>query len=325
MIENTNVSKTASNGDYADIRKFIGVASVNVLAINPNNDMLRKYGWSIPEGAPEPNYVTVREENGKQVTSTRVRFLVQIQDLDEKPVISMDFWCRPEMIVTAEKTDENGNVKPAKCKIIDAYGRTAWGTKQEITSRKVPQYTSGPANISTPYKACHPGEEELVGFLLKYLNVTPLQIFDRNKQEWVPSKNPGRLTIDNWADICNGNVKELAKYCALEPDNRVKVILGIRTTADNKTYQTFLNTTYIGNGAIPDKNTGEYTSARKAIDKFFDTRTDSPYSFTASPVKEWSVTATQVQDNSTTMFDENGDFNENVMTVASEDDGDLPF
>lgn len=325
MIENTNMSRIAGNGDHADIRKFIGVASVNVLAINPDNDKLRKYGWNIPEGAPEPDYVTVREENGRQVTSTRVRFLVQIQDLDERPVIPMDFWCRPEMLVTAEKVGDDGKVKPAKCKIIDNYGRTAWGTREEITAHQVPQYASGPANISTPYRACHPGEGELVGFLLKYLNVTPLQIFDRSKQEWVASKNPGRLTIDNWTDICNGNVKELAEYCALEPDNRVKVILGVRTTDDNRTYQTFLDTAYLSNSAFPDRNTGEYASARRAIDKFFRNRTGSPYSFSASPVKEWSVTATQVQDNSAAMFDEDGNFNGKAMTVASEDDNDLPF
>lgn len=309
MIENVNASKKPANGEFTDIRKYIGVASVNILAINPKNDVLRKYGWNIPEDADEPNYIVTRtDESGKTVRNTRVRFLVQIKDLDDKPIISLDFWCRPEVMVNREGT---------KCKIIDAYGRTAWGTKSEITSKKIPVYSSGQqANISVPYKPCHPGEEELVNFLFKYLNITPLQVFDRNKQAWVASKNPGRLTIDDWKSICDGNVKEIAEYVSLEPDNCVKVVLGIRSTDDNKTYQTFLNTGYIGNGARPDKDTCEYTYARKIIDKYFEGRGESPYSFSASPVREWKVSATSVKDNSDGMFDGN--------TVSIDDDDDLP-
>lgn len=320
MIENVNASKMPSNGEYVDVKKYIGVASVNVLAINPNNEKLRKYGWSIAEDADEPSYVTTHtDEKGKVTKSARVRFLVQIQDLEDKPVISLDFWCRPEIMSSTEKKNDAGEItKPAKWKIIDSYGRTAWGTKDECKAHKIPVYSSGQeANISTPYKPCHPGEEELVQFLFKYLNITPLQVFDRTKGVWLPSKNPGRLTIDDWGNICDGHIKELAEYIALQPDNRVKVILGVRTTDDNKTYQTFLNTAYIGNGALPDKNTGEYNTARKTIDKFFEGRTDSPYSFSAFPVKEWKETATSVKDNSDDLFE--------GPSVSADVEDDLPF
>lgn len=308
MIENVNASKNPSTGEFVDIRKYIGVASVNVLAINPNNEKLRKYGWTIPEDAKEPEYLVTTERDGKSITNARVRFLVQIQDLQEKPVVSLDFWCRPELAVNRDGT---------KCKIIDAYGRTAWGTKEEIQSRRVPQYASGPANISTPYKPCHQGEEELVSFLFKYLNITPLQVYDRNKQTWVATKDPGRLTIDDWSAICSGNIQELARYLSLQPENRVKVVLGVRNTDDNRTYQTFLNTGYISNGSSPDHNTGEYIGARRLIDKYFKNRSESPYSFSAEPVREWRETSTEVTDNSGTMFDDEGNF------VA--DDDDLPF
>lgn len=312
MIENVNASKNPANGEYLDIRKYIGVASVNVLSVNPSNNTLRKYGWQIPEDAPEPSYVIVKDDGGKPVKNARVRFLVQVQDLEDKPVVALDFWCRPEVMMNKEGT---------KCKIIDAYGRTAWGTKDEVTNKKVPVYKDGnEANISTPYKLCHPGEEELVQFLFKYLNITPLQIFSREKKTWITSKNPGRLTIDNWNSICSGDTAEIARYLALQPENRVKVILGLRTTEDNKTYQTFLNTTYIGNGAVPDRNTGEYQSARKAIDRYFEGREDSPYSFSATPVKEWRETATVVEESRGVMFDDEGNF------VADKDDSDnFPF
>lgn len=313
MIENSNRSKEPSNGEYIDIRKFIGVGSVNIVAINPNNAKLREFGWSIPEDTDEPKYIVTTEKDGKEKTSTRIRFMCKVMDLEEKPIIPVDFWIGNEIMV-----NRDGD----KCKIIDSYVRTAWATKEDVKAHRVPQYKNGPASINSDYKACHRGEEELCSFLFKYLNITPLQMFDRRSGNFVPSKNPGKLTIDNWKALCAGDVRELVEYIASEPDNRVKVIFGLRITEDNKSYQTFLNTTYIGNGAAVDRQSGEYVSARKAIDKFFSDRQDAPFTFLATPIKEWKEEASTVSDNSSqTMFDEHGNFNEET----SFDDDDLPF
>ena len=95
----------------------------------------------------------------------------------------------------------------------------------------------------------------------------------------------------------------------------------IRTTDDNKTYQTFLPSCFIGNGATPDRTTGEYTTARKAIDRAMNYASehgkDYPYIFSAAPVKEWKESATDVKDNSGKMFDDEGNF--------KLPDDDLPF
>lgn len=309
MIENANASKTASTGEFIDVHKYIGVASINILAVNPNNATLKQYGWTISDTADEPVYVSTVERDGKPVKSARVRFLAQIQDLPEKPVVALDFWVSPDIMVNKDGT---------KCKIIDSFGRTAWGTKEEVTSQRIPQYSSGAANISTPYKPCHRGEEEIVQFIFKYMNITPLQVFDRKKNDWVQSKNPGRLTIDNWGAICNGNTHEIAEYLSLRPQNCVKVVLGVRSTDDNKTYQTFLNTGFIGNGASPDRTTGEYATARKLIDKYFENRDGSAYSFTASPVKEWQETATEVKEQASGLF-------EGASFSSDNELDDLPF
>ena len=311
MISNTSASKNAGATEYVDIRKYIGVASIHVLAINPSNVKLRSYGWQIPEGTEEPKYVTVDSEGRK---SARIRLLVQIQDIEEKPVIALDFWIRPDVMFNKDNT---------KCKVIDSFGRTAYGTKTEIQSHQIPQYANGPANISKDYKPCHVGEEELVSFLMKYLNVTPLQVFDRVKKAWIPTKDPGRVTIDNWKRLCDGDVSEVAAALSLQPENRVKVILGIRNTDDNKSYQTFLSSSFIGNGSIPDRETGEYTAARKAIDKWLETHTNSTTEFSAKQVKEWNVNATDVEDNSGKMFDADGNINLEAIGDLPADD--LPF
>lgn len=306
MIENANNSKVARSGEFVDIKKYIGVASIHVLALNPNNDKLRKYGWSVPEDADEPKYVTVDKDGNK---SARVRFLVQIQDLEEKPIVAMDFWVRPEAVKT----------QSGKYKIIDAYGRTAYGTYDEVSAHKIPQYSNGPAQIAPNYKPCHSGEEELVSFLMKYLNITPFQTYNRSKGEWVPSKNPGRLTIDNWNALCDGIVAEIAEYIALQPENCVKVALGVRTTDDNKSYQTFLNTNFFGNASIPDK--GEYTNASRAIDRYMTNHPNAANTttFSAKPVQEWSQTASEVMDNSEM------EVIPGLYESMDQEKGDLPF
>lgn len=290
MIENANASKNSSSEFSSDYKKYIGVASVSMLAVNPNNDTLRLYGWQIPEDADEPKYVMV-DGNGKK--SARVRLLVQIQDLKDKPVVPLDFWIRPDIQFNKDAT---------KCQIIDSFGRTAYGTKAEIQAHEIPRYSNGLASISSDYKPAHVGQEALVRFLMKFLNVTPLQMFSRKSNEWVATKNPGRLTIDYWDRLCNGNVAEIKEYLNTQKDNRVKVIFGIKETDDNKTYQNFLTSTFIANGARVDITTGEYASARKAIDKDREWADENgktyPFIFSAAPVKEWEQSATDVDDNS---------------------------
>lgn len=309
MIENSNASKSAAAFVNPDI--YLGVASVNVLAVNPDNDKLRKYGWNIPEGADEPKYVIEKERDGKMVKSARVRFLVQIQDLQDKPIIPLDFWIRPEVWVNKDGT---------KCQIIDAYGRTAWGTKEDVKSSRIPQYASGPANISANYKYSHRGQEELVRFLMKYLNMTPFQVYNRTSNTYVDSKNPGKLTIDHWDALVNGNAAELREYVAMQPENCVKVVLGYSTTEDNKKYQTFLNSSFFSNALSPDSN-GEYAAAKKAIEKYEASHQGSNTSttFSAEPVKKWEETPTDVKDQSF------GDLSDFSTSDTSTFDDDLPF
>lgn len=306
MIEAVNASKVASNGgeEYIDVKKYIGVASIKVLALNPNNATLRSLGWTIPEDANEPNYI-YKDADGKY-SGTQLRFIAQIQDMEDKPVISLTFWVRPEIRYNSDKS---------KVVIIDKYGRTAYATQEEYNAGEIPQYSKGPANISKPYLPCHEGEEELVLFLMKLLNVTPLTRIDRLTGNWVDNANPGSLTIDDWKTLCKGDVSEVKGYLKMQPENCVKVILGVRVKQDNKSYQTFLNTRYIGNGAGPARDSGEYPSAVQAIGKFMDSHpnTASQYLFSAAPVKEWKLEATEVKDNSET------------FSPSVEKEEDLPF
>lgn len=310
MIENYNESKTTESVDY---KKYIGVASVNVLCVNPNNAKLQMYGWNVPEGAAEPNYIVTKERDGKPVTSTKIRILVQVQDLEDKPIIPLDFWI---------SRDVAQNADGSKGKIIDSYGRTAWGTRDEIKAHKIPQYKNGEANISSDYRLCHRGEEELVTFIFKYLNITPLQTFSPAANAYIDTKSPGKFAFDDWQKLCNGDVSELEGYFRLQPKNQVKVVLGLHTNDENRTYQTFINSKFIGNSARFDEKSNEYPAAKNIITKYLEGRTNNFDTFSAAPVKEWTQTATtNIEDNSGKMFDDNG----GLINDDKDDLWDLPM
>ena len=322
MLTNSNVSKVASAEEYVDIKKYIGVGSVSIVAINPNNAKLKEFGWTIPDGAAEPSYAYNKEQN----VSGRIRFLVRLEELEAKPVVAMDFFIRPEIRMTSKEGDPE-----RKCQILDSYGNSAYATKAEFTSHKIPQYANGPAKIASNYKACHIGEAELVQFLMKFLNITPLQKFDRVKNEWVDNKNPGELTIDHWDKLCAGNASEIAEYVACRPDNRVKVIFGVRSNEDNRSWQTFLSTLFLGNGAFTDKTTGLYSNAQTAIDKYMDRlNPESPttFSFSASPVHEWVITASspaESTDDSVEVAGADEDMPDFDAPAVEDDESSLPF
>lgn len=316
MVENYNKTSEFS-GEYVDVKKYVGVGSVSILAVNPKNSTLRKYGWSVPEGAEEPAYTFTREVDGQMENYAKVRFLLRINDFVDKPVVAYDIWIRPGFVIGKNS---------GKCKIIDSYGYTAWATQEDIQKKQIPQYATGPAQIHSDYKGCHPGQDKLVAFLMKFLNVTPLQTYDSRRGEWTNTTNPGRLTIDNWKALCNGDAKEIEEYIRYQPDNLIKLIFGVRTNEENKTYQVVLDdcdgsrkTPFLANSQRPDKQTGEYSTARKRIDDYFKSHENADnITFSALPVREWKETATEVKDNTMSMFDK--------ANSSVEDDGtDLPF
>ena len=282
MIENFNESHS---GEFSAPR-YVGVSSIKILAINPDTAKLKSLGWNIADDADEPKYVTVNEHGEK---SSRIRFMVKILDLDSAPIIPMDFWVRDEPQLSAEKPGEE-----RKCKVIDSYGRTAMVTKEELKGHKIPQWSNGPASISPDYKICHRGEDSLVQFLMKWLNMTPYEVF--RDGSWVKSEKPGRLTIDNWKALCEGDIKEVAEAISIKPDNRCKVIFGVNKTDDNKTYQAFYPNFFMANGARCNLN-GLYPNAQKILDKYYKNSNTSNI-YEASVVHEYKEQATEVKESS---------------------------
>lgn len=265
--------------------KYIGVAPVTVLAVNPNKAALEKiYGRTLDD---EPTYVTETkpDENGKVYPSVRINFIVKT---DAEKCNGIDMTTGISFFI--QKRYRQGS-QSGKYQIIDKYGRTAWATKAEIEAKQIPTYSNGPANIDADYRPCYVGEEELTSFLKNYMNIPNVQSYVNGA--WVPNEkiNPedceARLeSIDNYF---KGDFKELSEIIACQPNNKVKVLFGVRTSDDNKQYQSVYTQMTLKNSATDYSRLDADVQQRKQNGAYSTTE------FEVCDLKEYTVEASNLE------------------------------
>lgn len=254
------IKANASSNGGGEFKQYIGVGSFRVLGVNPTKEELSKfYGRDMQN---DPVYLNDKQDandNNKAYKQLRVSFMIQADapdTIDDKntaakkanaalkePVKTLiTFFIDSRYFYNRDKT---------KVQVIDKYGRTAWVTIDQCKNHQIPVYSNGPARLDQDYRPAFRGEEELTKFILNYLNVTPIDTYNRNTGEWITNPNPedceGRL--ESIKDYFTGNIKELQDYCKLMPTNRVKVLLGVRTDNEGKQYGTAYTRVTLRNGS----------------------------------------------------------------------------
>lgn len=230
--------KVSSEG-ASNFKKYVGVASVKVLAVNPTMEEWNKItGGNMQK---EPEYISTNNEGVKQA---KITLLVQtdpkktIGDIDT--IIPVTFWFR--------KLPVQGS-QSGKYQIIDKYGRTAWATEEEVKNKAIPQYTNGPANIDADYRRVVAGEEAFTNFLKAHLNIPAVSYTDRNGNV-VKHPNPSECEarLDNIMKIFDGDFKEIKTILGYQKDNYSKMLFGVKTTEDGKEFQDVFMECFLTNG-----------------------------------------------------------------------------
>lgn len=252
-------AKGNESTEGTQVKKYVGIASVYVRDINPNKDALEKfYGRTIDN---EPEYISVNDENIPQV---RLDFMVEADtskikpaDLNDPLDIAMKtrvtFFLRRSPRVSAA----------GKYQIIDKYGRTAWCSEDDLAAKRAPVYSTGTvANIDMESaRKAYSGEEELIKFLITYLNIPAPQRYIDGK--WVMNA-PEKLAeseamLEDIEKYFKGDFSELKGILRLQPNNRLKVCFGVRTAADGREFQTAYTRMFLRN------NTTDYARIAKDI------------------------------------------------------------
>lgn len=270
-------AKGTESKEAAEIKRYIGVAPVFVLGVNPNKKELEDFYNTNLES--EPEYVGTTDINGETVQNVRIDFIVKTDE--EKCGINMvtkvPFFVRNEYRYNKDKS---------KVQVIDKYGRTAWVTIEQAKAKEIPMYSNGPANLDKDYRPCFVGEEDLTNFIKNYLNIPSVMKYINGS--WVMNENPedSEARLDGIANYFKGDFSELKTIVGLQPNNKVKVMFGVRTTDDNKQYQSVYTQMTLKNSVKDYSKLDADLQERKANGAYATTE------FEACDIKEYSIKET---------------------------------
>ena len=273
------------SSEGGSIKRYIGVASVSVLGVNPLKEELEKmYGRTL-ESAPE--YLGEVEMGDTKVPQVRLDFIVKADpekylDGNNQP---LNFVSKVSLFIRKAYRYNRDNTK---VQVIDKYGRTAWVTIEQAKAHEVPVYANGPANIDKGYKPAYYGEEELIKFLIAYLNIPSCQRYIDGK--WVMNDADkladSEAQLEHIEDYFRGDFSELRTIIGYQPNNKVKVLFGVRNTDDNKQYQTVYTRMFLKNGV------SDYSKLDKDVKQTQETGALSTSEFDCTELHEYVVEST---------------------------------
>lgn len=270
------IGKESVEGSF---KMYKGMAAFNIVAVNPTKAELEALTGRELEN--EPEYVGKTDEGKEQV---RVVFYGKTAP-DAKLNNGIEMLIPISFMLTK---DYRVGQTSGKYQIIDKFGRTAWATKEEVQSKAIPQYTSGPANISADYRLAWQGEEFLTDFLIQWLNIPGPAVY--KDKVWVMKENTDDSEVSlDMAALFKGDVKEFKELVTLAAAYIVKGAVGIRTV-DNENgtrqYQAVFTRKFAKN-AVTD-----YSKIDAAITEFQNAGGAPGTEFSTQPLHENVVEAT---------------------------------
>ena len=310
-MENKNFSfmafgKTQVSKEATEIKRYTGVGSVFVVGVNPSKAELEKlYDRELDK---DPEYLT--EKDG--VTSARIDFIIKT-DPTAKCSNGIELLTKFSMFI---RNEYRFNKDKTKVQVIDKYGRTAWVTKEQAKNHEIPVYKNGPANIDKDYRPAYVGEEDITNFLKLFLGIS-------NVEKWVKNEATGRREVvglvdnpqdcecrlENIEDYFKGKFNEIKDAINLMPNNKIKVLFGVRTTDEGKQYQDVYTRKFLSNAVSVYDKLAEDVQTNKDNGAYPNTE------FVVADLQEYTVQATNFNNTN----NNNGDMPFDEETSASTD------
>lgn len=311
-MENKNFSfmafgKAQVSKEATEIKRYTGVGSVFVVGVNPNKTELEKlYDRELDK---DPEYLT--EKDG--VTSARIDFIIKT-DPTAKCNNGIELLTKFSMFIRKEY---RYNKDKTKVQVIDKYGRTAWVTIEQAKNHEIPVYGNGkPANIDKDYRPAYNGEEVITNFLKTFLGIP-------NVEKWVKNEETGRREVvglvdnpqdcecrlENIEDYFKGKFNEIKGAINLMPNNKIKVLFGVRTTDEGKQYQDVYTRKFLSNTVSVYDKLAEDVQTNKDNGAYPNTE------FVINDLQEYTVQATNFNNTN----NNNGDMPFDEETSASTD------
>mgnify|MGYP007108754309 FL=1 len=285
------ISKGKQSNEEATFKRYIGVCPVFVKAVNPNKAEHEDLFNTTLEEAPV--YVQDKED-AEGNTYKNVRISVVLAPDVEKIGFEMPLVTMPLFITNQKQHGANSG----KYQVVDKYGRFAWATETEISAKEIPTYNNGKkADISNDYRIAYVGEEELTAFIKAFLCIPSITKWDNDNKCMVPNKDVKpeececRLEVESFEKLFKGDFSEIKEILGFQPNNKVKVCLGVRTDPDSgKLFQSVYTKKFMSNASTNYNKLDKMLQADAAYAQEHNKVLSTEYS--AETVHEYSVTPT---------------------------------
>ena len=285
------ISRGNASKEAQEFKRYIGVCPVFVKAVNPNKVEHEKlFNTTLDEA---PVYIQDKEDaEGKSYKNVRISVVLQ-PDV-EKIGFDMPLVTMPLFVTNQKQFGTNSG----KYQVVDKYGRFAWATEAEISAKEIPTYNNGKkADISNDYRIAYVGEEDLTNFIKAFLCIPSITKWNNDEKCMVPNNDVKpeececRLELESFEKLFKGDFSEIKDILGLQPNNKVKVCLGVRTDASSgRLYQSVYTKRFISNA------TTNYNSLDKLLQQDIAYAQDHnkvlSTEYSAETVHEYSVTPT---------------------------------
>lgn len=218
------IGKTQESSDNFSNKLYVGLASSFVLGVNPDKKTMEQ--WLGHEVANEPTYTNEQDSVGNIRISFFIKTDPSVNKVNGKGVEIINqhtFFLRNQPAISQDQQWAT---------VIDKFGNSTI-TSYEIAkvNGKITNKDGSPAKIAPDYRIAYDGEANLVAFLKAYLGVH--DAFNYANGTWslkTEDLDSYLFSLEHIQDYFKGDVSEIREALALQPNNKVKLLYGTRTT-----------------------------------------------------------------------------------------------
>lgn len=259
---------------------YIGVAPVFIVGVNPNKAEYEKLFNRTLDDAPV--YIGEGEvgPEGDRVKVPQIRIDFIVKTDAEKCGVELT-----DRIIFFLSKAMNFNRDRSKVEVINKYGESTYlpiacveGT-EPIPDNMKWYDTSG-------MRPTYIGEADLTDFIKAFLNIPSKSYRKGNEVVFIKNLADAEAKLDKIESYFRGDVSELKSVIGLQPNNRVKVMFGVKTTDDNNQYQAVYTKKFLKNMVNDYSKLDEDLQARKNAGAY------PSVEFLAEPIKEYTVEST---------------------------------
>lgn len=259
---------------------YIGVAPVFIVGVNPNKAEYEKLFNKTLDDAPV--YIGEGEvgPEGDRVKVPQIRIDFIVKTDAEKCGVELT-----DRITFFLSKAMNFNRDRSKVEVINKYGESTYlpiacveGT-EPIPDNMKWYDTSG-------MRPTYIGEADLTAFIKAFLNIPSKSYRKGDEVVFIKNLADAEAKLDKIESYFRGDTSELKSVIGLQPNNRVKVMFGVKTTDDNNQYQAVYTKKFLKNMVNDYSKLDEDLQARKNAGAY------PSVEFLAEPIKEYTVEST---------------------------------